>query len=106
MNGSSFLQRIRQSVRQKLYSLTIHAQRECDSDSITIEELEEAFGSEQIELLEDYPDDARGHSVLVLGFGKAASPIHAVIGLSRQRLVFITVYRPDPDEWYDWRRRT
>ncbi len=30
------------------------------------------------EVIEDYPDDARGHSCLILGFGTDNRPIHVV----------------------------
>ena len=29
-------------------------------------------------MVEDYPDDSRGHSCLMLGFGKGGRPIHVV----------------------------
>ena len=30
------------------------------------------------EVIEDYPEDARGHSCLLLGFGNEGRPIHVV----------------------------
>jgi len=30
------------------------------------------------EIIEDYPEDARGHSCLILGFGEEGRPIHVV----------------------------
>jgi hypothetical protein len=89
-----------------MYPLTSHAEREREADTITIVELEEAFGSDAVELLELYSDDPRGPSGLFLGFTNHQRPIHAVIGLSDPGvIVFITLYRPDPVLWYDWRRR-
>ena len=105
MNSLALLQRIRESVQQGSYRLSVHAERERDADQVTNAEIRETFGAGHIELLEDYPDDPRGHSVLVLGFSNAGVPIHAAIGLSRTQVVFITIYRPDPESWYDWRRR-
>jgi len=56
-------------------------------------------------LLEDYPDDPRGHSCLVLGYTEHG-PVHVVCGLSRQgRLYIITVYVPSLPKWVDERRR-
>ena len=102
----ALIQRIREAVRRDGYRLTAHAESEREADIISVQEIEEAFGSESIELLEEYPDDPRGSSTLLLGFTKAESPLHAVIGLSSPDvIVFITLYRPDPDLWYDWRRR-
>lgn len=87
------------------YKLSAHAEQECQQDRITAGEIEEAL--ERPELLEDYPDDKRGPSGLVLGWTKADSPIHAVVGklLGDEKLVIITVYRPDPARWIDWRKR-
>lgn len=56
-------------------------------------------------IIEDYPEDKRGHSSLVLGFTKNGLPIHMVCALHEGILVIITIYRPDPDLWIDWRIR-
>ena len=47
---------------------------------IQIEDLEEALRS--CEVIEDYPNDPRGASCLVLGFSKQR-PLHAVCSLKR-----------------------
>jgi hypothetical protein len=56
--------------------------------------------------LEDYPDDPRGHSCLVLGFNRTGQPIHTVWGLLPTDWVrLITVYVPKPPKWIDpWTR--
>ncbi|MBM3944018.1 MAG: DUF4258 domain-containing protein [SAR202 cluster bacterium] len=98
--------RIRQTIRNGAYRLTLHAEQEREADAITVQEIEDAFGAENVELLEEYADDPRGHSVLYLGFTRDGQPIHAVLGLSEpDTVVFITVYRPRPDLWYEWRKR-
>ena len=99
------IDQIRQAIRSGDYRLTRHAELERDADGITMDELEEAFASGMVELLEDYSDDPKGHSMLVLGFTDAGMPMHAVIGLSRSKVAFVTVYRPDPLKWDDWRWR-
>ena len=100
------LQRVRQAVRAGAYVLTTHAEQDRETDGITTGEIEEALGSEDIELLEDYPDDPRGPSALSLGFDRSGHPLHALIGMSSHDVIFfITLYRPDSNLWYDWRRR-
>ena len=90
-------------VRGGGYRLTVHAEAERENDAISIAELEYALGSERLELLENYQDDPRGASGLFLGFTDVGQPIHAVVGLSNPNLiVVITVYRPDPELWYNW----
>ena len=93
-------------VRQKKYRLTIHAEKEREADQITQREIEESILSTQCEVIEDYPTDPRGPSCLVLGFTHASLPIHMVCGhLSEEEFIVITIYRPDPEQWIDWRIR-
>lgn len=51
------------------------------------------------EIVEDYPDDVRGHSCLVLGFRGAGQPIHVVCAPKDEYLAIITAYLPDPEQW-------
>ena len=52
-------------------------------------------------LIEDYPEDRRGHSCLILGFGKDRRPIHVVCSPKPEFLAIITAYLPSEDEWED-----
>lgn len=64
------LKQIMSLISQKDYRLTLHAEFERDADQITVEEIEEALFSPEAKIIEDYPNDPRGHSCLVLGFTK------------------------------------
>jgi Domain of unknown function (DUF4258) len=100
------IQRLQARVRERKYRLTSHAEREREADQITVQEIEEAVLSEDCELIEDYPADPRGHSCLILGWTGADLPIHMVCGhLYEEEFIVITIYRPDPGEWIDWRIR-
>lgn len=100
------LKHIKNLVIQRKYRLTLHAEIERDAEMITLQEIEEALLSKEAEIIEDYPNDPRGPSCLMLGFTKENSPFHIVCGVGDQEtLVIITVYRPDADEWIDWRIR-
>lgn len=58
------------------------------------------------EAIEDYPEDARGHSCLLLGFGDGRRPIHVVCAPKADYLAIITAYIPHPDQWTaDFRKR-
>jgi len=57
------------------------------------------FVIEAGELLEDYPDDPRGHSCLLGGI--LSHPIHVVCAPKAEYLAIITAYRPDQDQWAD-----
>lgn len=51
------------------------------------------------EVIEDYPEDVRGHSCLLLGYGENDLAIHVVCAPKDDYLAVITAYLPDEDEW-------
>ena len=51
------------------------------------------------EVIEDYPDDVRGHSCLILGRGEEGRPIHVLCSPKDEFLAIITAYVPSADEW-------
>lgn len=58
------------------------------------------------ELIEDYPEDVRGHSCLLLGSGDSGRPIHVVCAPKPEYLAIITAYIPHPDQWSaDFKKR-
>ena len=64
---------------------------------ITTDEVRSAI--ENGEIIEDYPENSRGHSCLVLGKGKNGRPIHIVCSVKDEFLAIITAYIPEPNEW-------
>ncbi|MDO8283180.1 MAG: DUF4258 domain-containing protein [Thermodesulfovibrionia bacterium] len=99
------IRRCKELVNSADYRLTFHAEIERDADCISIIELEEALTNDSCELIENYPDDQRGHSFLLLGFLSQNQPVHAVCSIHEDTLVIITVYRPDQELWINWRTR-
>jgi hypothetical protein len=58
------------------------------------------------EIIEEYPEDVRGHSCLMLGYGAENRPIHVVCAPKDDYLAIITAYLPDATKWEaDWRTR-
>ena len=58
------------------------------------------------DLIEDYPNDPRGHSCLMLGYGETGRAVHVVCSPKDEYLAIITAYLPDPSQWSeDFRRR-
>jgi hypothetical protein len=58
------------------------------------------------EVIENYPENARGHSCLMLGFGNHDRPIHVVCAPREDYLAIITAYLPNEKEWSsDFRTR-
>lgn len=51
------------------------------------------------EIIEDYEEDTRGHSCLMLGYGETGRPIHVVCVPKENYLAVITAYIPGEAEW-------
>jgi hypothetical protein len=101
----SILDQIRSAARQRILFLP-HAIRQMSRPErmITTEEVEQVVASG--ELIEDYPEDARGHSCLVLGRGDDGRLIHVVCAPKADYLAIITAYLPDSSQWSaDFRSR-
>jgi hypothetical protein len=75
---------------------------------ITTEDVEEAICRDAPEIIEDYPDDARGPACLILGWADLVRPLHIVVGYGSEADVameVVTVYEPDHGQWYNYRVR-
>lgn len=51
------------------------------------------------EVIEDYPNDPRGHSCVVLGQGEGGRVIHVVCSPKEDYLAIITAYVPSKQDW-------
>lgn len=99
------VQHIQERIRSNRYEISLHAERERENDGLSVSDIEESVLIRG-ELLEDYPDDPRGHSCLMLGFNQTERAIHTVWGLlSTDWMRLITVYIPKPPKWIDPRTR-
>jgi hypothetical protein len=97
--------KVKELLRNENYRLTMHAEEEREADRISIIEIEEALLHNDPEMIEDYPNDPRGHSFLLLGLTGERKPIHALCSIHEEMLVIITIYRPNPNLWVDWKIR-
>jgi hypothetical protein len=103
------LQEIQLLITQQHYEVSFHAQQERLEENLDIEQIEEAVVHSG-EILEQYPDDPRGESCLVLGFSGDVA-IHVVVGWATRKrddervLRLITVYKPTLPKWLDPRTR-
>ena len=72
--------------------------------NISEQEIREAGA--QAEIIEDYPEDKYSPSALLLGFTAAGRPLHFQVSFAETDLTkIITIYEPDPSEWFDYRTR-
>ena len=95
---------IKQQVRSGNYEFSGHADDERQAERIPIVDVEGTLLNGEI--LEDYPNDPRGPSCLVLGHESPGYPIHVVCGQTPSRkLRLITVYVPAQPKWVDERTR-
>jgi Domain of unknown function (DUF4258) len=104
--AEDIIERVRAAGRKRLLYLP-HAIRQMSRSDrmITSEEVRTVAMTGQ--LIENYLDDPRGHSCLLLGFGNGDRPIHIVAAPRDEYLAIITAYVPDPAQWSsDLMRRT
>lgn len=94
------LQQIREAARKR-YLFLPHALRQMNRPERMISTREIRQVIEQGEIIENYPEDTRGHSCLMLGCGEADRPIHVVCAHKEDYLAIITAYIPGTTEWND-----
>ena len=98
------LELIKSRVRLGKYQFSGHAEKERENEDITVADVKTAILNGEI--LEDYPDDPRGASCLMLGTAFDGRPLHVVLTiLPIDVVLFITVYIPTRPKWIDPRTR-
>ena len=98
--GKALIDSIQELVGKREYLFTIHAGDRMTERHIAVEEVEQVLLNDGVEVIEDYPDDPRGASSLVLGVTGRGRPLH-VHCTHPPGLVVITAYEPDAGEWED-----
>lgn len=92
------LTRVRQSAAKRMLFLP-HAVRQMVHPTRMIETGEVFDTIHKGNVIEDYPEDSRGHSCLILGKGFNGRPIHVVCAPKDDYLAVITAYLPSDSEW-------
>ncbi|MCD6146180.1 MAG: DUF4258 domain-containing protein [Methanosarcinales archaeon] len=85
--------------------ITDHADEEAQSDRLSYDEIFSSVLSGAI--IEDYLYDKPYPSCLVAGNTFKGKPVHSVWAYNKETkwAVLVTVYRPDPARWINWKRR-
>jgi hypothetical protein len=93
------------AIRNNRIRITDHADEEAEADKLSFDEI--YFSVLRGEIIEDYPDDTPYPSCLIYGDTFSGDPVHSVGAYNQdnQWTVLITVYRPDPERWINWRER-
>lgn len=94
----SFMEIVREKAKRRLLFLA-HAidQMNRPDRMISPREVREVIFSGQ--MIEDYPEDPRGHSCLLSGQTHLQRTIHLVCSPKDEYLAIISAYVPDPDRW-------
>lgn len=93
------------AIRGNRIRITDHADEEAEADRLSFDEI--LLSVMQREVIEQYLDDKPYPSCLVFGTTFSGDPVHSVwaYNADNQWAVLITVYRPDPGRWVNWRIR-
>lgn len=99
MSDSHTFEEVKLAIGGSRVLVSGHASQEAAEDALTLDEIEAV--TLRGEAIEDYPQDPRGRSCLVLGRTPSGAPVHALWGHDAQsgHAILITVYRPDPARW-------
>ena len=94
-----------EAIRAGRVRITDHADEEAEADQLTFDEV--YFSIFHGEIIEDYPNDKPYASCLIYGQTFSDDPVHSVWAYNEENqwAVLITVYRPDPKRWINWRER-
>jgi len=102
---SDIISLVRKSAAKRIIYLP-HAVRQMSRPDRMISVVDVRSIVERGELVEDYPEDVRGHSCLILGYGMDGTPIHVVCSPKDDYLSIITAYLPSLQEWeYNFKKR-
>lgn len=94
----SILNQVRTAAKKNLLFLP-HTVRQMSHPDRMISTAEVRSVVSQGGIIEDYPEDVRGHSCLMLGFGENNRPVHVVCAPKQDYLAIITAYLPGPLQW-------
>ncbi|GAB4428492.1 MAG: hypothetical protein Kow0031_08730 [Anaerolineae bacterium] len=94
-----------EAIQSNRVRITDHADEEAQADKLKFDEV--YFSVLHGEIIESYPGDHPFPSCLIFGTTFGGDPVHSVwaYNTNSQWAVLITVYRPDPDRWINWRQR-
>lgn len=95
---TELLSLVREKAAQRILFLP-HAARQMMRPDPMISPQEVRGVIDRGEILEDYPDDVRGHSCLILGIGDGERPLHVVCAPKDHYLAIITAYIPTGENW-------
>jgi len=100
----ALLEGIQSRIKERHYRFTLHAGDRMTERHISVREVEEALLSNNTEVIENYPEDPRGSTCLILGTTKGGRSLHIQCTYA-PNVAVITAYEPEANEWIDRRIR-
>ena len=99
------IEKIIKAIHTKKIRITDHADEEAHDESISYDEI--FLSVYNGEIIEYYPKDRPYPSCLIYGVNFQDEPVHSVWAYNEENswAVLITVYRPEPGRWIDFRKR-
>ena len=94
----SFIKEVRAAARKRMLFLP-HALSQMNSPGRMISANEVRRVVLGGKIIENYPEDVRGHSCLMLGFGREGRAIHVVCAPKDEYLAIISTYVPSLSKW-------
>jgi hypothetical protein len=95
---------IKQQLQAGRFEFTRHAFNRAIERNVSEQEIREI--GENLEIIEDYPNDKYSPSSLLLGFTKGDRALHIQVStMELDTIKIITLYEPDENEWIDYRIR-
>ncbi len=98
---------IKEAISTNRVRISDHAdeESESESDQLTFEEIN--YSVSHGEIIESHINDKPYPSCLIFGKTSNGNPVHSVWAYNKESewAVIITVYRPDPEIWKEWKER-
>lgn len=93
------------AIRMDRIRISDYADEGAEADDLTFDEI--YFSVLHGEIIESYPMDWPYPSCLIFGKTFSGNPIHSVWAYNEENrwALLVTVYRPDPTRWINWRER-
>ncbi len=99
------IEQIIKAIQSNKINITLHAREEAKNDFLLLDEI--FYSTRHGKIIENYPTDKPYPSCLIYGESPAGNPIHSVWAYDsiNKIAILITVYRPNPNLWKNWKKR-
>ena len=96
----NYIDLIKQAAEKKIiYSLHALDEMLNEKEMISKDEIKDIIFTGEI--IENYPEDKRGHSCLMFAMSRKNRPVHIVCAPKEEYLAIITAYIPSLEKWQE-----